>query len=318
MGQGYSADPLFKKFFRYATHADVLENHPRFECVALADSDPEALSQARKRFPRARAYADARLLIKELAPEVIILATGPDNRLDLIRHAVSPKAVLCEKPLGQNKVESTALIDFCEERNIILQVNLLRRADTFIRSLKNGGLENMIGEIQCANAGYGNGLRNNGCHVVDVFRMLLGEVSEARILGRKPVDGEKCPIKGDSSHPFFLLTELGVPICVQAFNFENYREIYWDFRGSDGALFIGQEGLLIRRHRTFEHRALAGNRECAWDVWDEIPNTLGTALYDMYDNLHSVIETRTGQFCSGRDALKTESIIEKLCDQIYK
>ena len=65
-------------------------------------------------------------------------------------------------------------------RNLLVQVNLLRRADECFRELAAGRMVELIGRLQAAQGLYGNGLINNGTHMVDLVRMLFGEVEEAK------------------------------------------------------------------------------------------------------------------------------------------
>ena len=43
--------------------------------------------------------------------------------------------------------------------------------------LKHGGLQKTLGRIQSVISIYGNGIRNNGIHLIDFSRFLFGEIS---------------------------------------------------------------------------------------------------------------------------------------------
>ena len=50
------------------------------------------------------------------------------------------KALIVEKPLGENLKESRMPMDICTTKNIITQVNLNRRTDQSMKELANRGL----------------------------------------------------------------------------------------------------------------------------------------------------------------------------------
>lgn len=312
---GYAEDSLFKKEFKYAVHAEGLKAHPDFNWEAAADPDDNALNAARRKWGIKNCYKNASELLEDYSPEVVVIATKPEVRSEIITSAKSLKAVLCEKPLGLTFEEAKAFVRLCKDKNILLQVAYLRRGDEFLNSLRNGGLEKMIGKTQFVNAGYGNGISNNGCHVVDLLRMLLGEVSEIKLISTKAVDSH-CPLEEDFSYPFHLKMGSGVPVSVQAFDFSYYREIFWDFWGTCGRLTISQEGLMNQKFEIAGHRALTGVKECRSDKGRIIKHTHGTALYNLYHNLSESLAGKAKLCSSGENALATEAVINELKKQI--
>mgnify|MGYP001412936739 CR=1 FL=1 len=58
--------------------------------------------------------------------------------------------------------------------NLPVLVNYWRRADRLFQALAAGGLTEHVGSPQAVFGLYGNGLVNNGGHLIDFLRMLLG------------------------------------------------------------------------------------------------------------------------------------------------
>jgi len=105
------------------------------------------------------------------------------------------KGVLCEKPLSANPDDAWAFVDFCRARGILLQVNLWRRCDPFLAAdwqQENSPRSSVNRQI--VRGVYGNGLLNNGTHLVDLCRMLFGEV-----VGVRPA---RAPFSGPGGFPF--------------------------------------------------------------------------------------------------------------------
>ena len=169
---GYAADPVMARHYRYTTHSQVLLAHPRFDWIAAVDPTPDARAAAARLKDVETAATGADLKMGRDA-DILVLATPPGPaRLELLAAFPKLKAVLVEKPLGRTLDEARAFLDACAARNILVQVALWRRADPAFRALAEGDLAKRIGALQTGHAVYGNGLHNNGVHMVDVIRML--------------------------------------------------------------------------------------------------------------------------------------------------
>jgi predicted dehydrogenase len=311
IGAGYSDDPVMARYFRYATHAQVLVDHPAFEWGAVVDPSEETLARVRERFSVPRAARTPEALPRDWAPDVAILATPPEGRLEALAQMPSVRAVLVEKPLGASTAEAEAFLSHCRARGILVQVNLWRRADEALRALKDGGLSARIGAAQGGFSVYGNGLRNNGTHMVDQVRMLLGEVERAQALGGV-APWRAGPLQGDVHVPFALALAGGQVVSFCPLDFAQYRENSLDLWGTEGRLSIYQEGLGIASYPRRDNRAMSGEREVASDAPSEITPTAGEAFFRMFTNLADAMEGRAELWSDGRSALRTAAVIEAI------
>src|SRR5690242_3369077 len=100
MGSTYADDPITRRYFRYASHAQVLVEHPAFAWEAVVDSDPLVLSQAQVRWGIPYGASSVTEMLKQYEPEVLVLATSPSARAVAVEACHGLKAVVCEKPLG--------------------------------------------------------------------------------------------------------------------------------------------------------------------------------------------------------------------------
>src|SRR5438067_588095 len=80
VGMSYADDEAMGRHYRYASHAQVLRDHPSFEWGAVVDVAPEALRAARERWGVKIATADL-AECAAYAPDVAVLATPPAERL---------------------------------------------------------------------------------------------------------------------------------------------------------------------------------------------------------------------------------------------
>ncbi|MBN2124007.1 MAG: hypothetical protein JW821_06925, partial [Deltaproteobacteria bacterium] len=213
--------------------------------------------------------------------------------------------------LGETYEDSRAFLSVCRKKGVAVQVNYWRRGDALFQRLARSGLREKIGRTLAAFGIYGNGLKNNGCHMIDFARMMLGEVKTARVIA--PAQRfEGGPLPGDSNVSFALEMEEGFSVLFHAIPFAPYREIGLDIWGESGRLSILQESLGIYHYPRTKNRALTGEREIASDRPRVLKPTCGRALYRLYDNLAAHLRQGDPLWSPGTEALGTERLIREL------
>jgi predicted dehydrogenase len=250
-------------------------------------------------------------LLKTYEPEVLVLATPPTVRQSAIEVCPGLKAVLCEKPLGVNAVDAWRTVEYCAVHGILMQVNTWRRCDPLSRRLAEGELRCLIGRPQIVRGVYGNGLLNNGTHLVDLLRMLFGEIVAVRPFGSVR-QSRNLAMADDFDVACLLNFESGLISILQPVDFGSYREVGIDVWGDDGRLEILNEGLTNIVFRRVAHRALSGAHEIAIETAESIPATVGKALFHVYDNLAAALDHRTELLSSGTSAWRTAVVVEAI------
>lgn len=312
MAAGYSLDPVMTRWYEYVAHAQVLKEHPAFTWDAVIDPSPEAQALARDTWsiPHVFATADA-AAAAGYAPDCLIIATPPSLRAGALAPFDSVKVALVEKPLGRTVDDALALIDLAAKKNVVLQINVWRRADETMQFLATGGVKQLIGDVQAAAFVYGNGLHNNGFHLIDMVEMFLGPVVAVRALGeRRPA--LHLPLPGDFDLTFALHLRSGLIVLAQPLDFRFYRENGLDLWGSDGRLTITQEGLCLNQYPRNPHRATQGEFEVSSDTPSRLSRTIGRALWRMYDSLAESVTDPTRACSPIEGALLVERILAAL------
>lgn len=306
-----SHDPAKDATYPYATHAQVLRDHPEFDWQAVVDPDTSARDNARDDWGIAEAVPDIGALADPASFDIAIIATPPAVRQHIVDALPNLQAVLVEKPIAENTEAANRLIETCRTRNITLAVNLPRRADSHFRALADGKLTQQIGSLQAAFGVYGNGLANNATHLVDTIRMLLGEISWVRAEPASSgwVEG---PLDGDTNIAFTLGLATGPVAMVQPISFQHYREVGLDLWGSEGRLSLLHEGLTELFAPTAPCRALTDAHEILHDATVFQTTSLGTSAYAVYDDLANALRTASAPACTGEDALGTHIVIEAI------
>ncbi len=311
IGASYADDSVMNASVPYSTHAQVLVDHDDFNWAAAVDSSLPACETARKRWPVREIVTSVTDLDCREAIEVAVLATPPGGRKDIIENLPNLKAVLVEKPLGITMEQINDFVSLCKLRNILIQVNLNRRADKVMRWLAVEGLYAEIGTVQAAFGVYGNGLINNATHMIDLVRMLLGEVKMVQALTESFSFAEG-PLQGDLNFAFNLYMENGLTLSMQPLRFSNYRECSLDFWGEKGRMQIVQEGLSIIKYPIGDCRSCSGVKEINHDIPASSATGYGQSLYDMYTNLSDSLQGVSSLWSSADSALKTGLVVEML------
>jgi predicted dehydrogenase len=289
--------------YEYATHGQVLADHPAFDWRAVVDP---LLDEAPAVPIVARGVGD---LPPSFTADVAVIATPPGARREVLAALPDVKAVLVEKPLGTSHDDALAFADECRARGLVVQVNLWRRADAVSRALAAGELRAAAGRPQAVFGVYGNGLANNGVHMVDFLRMLFGEIRSVRALAdARAVPGG--PLAGDDSVAFSATLPDGLTATVAPLDFARYREIALDVWGEEGRVQIVQEGLAVLAHPLREHRALPDEREVASDEVRTLEPTAGRALYEMYSNLADALLNGAEPWSGLDSALRAEAVVD--------
>tara|TARA_R110001592_G_scaffold161973_1_gene394897 strand:+ start:43365 stop:44390 length:1026 start_codon:yes stop_codon:yes gene_type:complete len=308
---GLSNDPRMTAHFKYASHASVLADHPAFDWQGVVDPNAAALDKARTVWQVPHIGADLAAVVDATQPEIAVLATPPGGRAEMIEAMPDLKAVLVEKPLarpGDDGADSARMASICAERGIPVLVNYWRRADRLFQDLAARSLAARIGGVQAVLGLYGNGIANNGGHLVDFLRMLLGEVTAVQALGPARL-AHGAPLASDRHVAFALTFASGAVATVQPLDFTQYREVGLDIWGETGRLSILQEGLVTQIFPLAENRGLSGEKEIASDAGEILETTVSDAFYRMYDNLAGVAEGRAVPWSPLASALVNERVL---------
>ena len=301
-------DRRMARYFPDASHAQILKRHPAFDWLAVVDPSAEARARARTDWGIEICAADVADLPDPGQFTAAVIASPPGQRPHVLNGLPSLRAVLVEKPLGSSAAEAAAFVDACERRGIKVQVNYWRRGDDSLSALGSRTIPEHLGEIQAVFGLYGNGLRNNGSHLIDLVRMAAGEVIWVEALtGPQPGGG---PIPGDIHVPLALGLASGAVACLQPVAFSHYREVGLDVWGTKGRLQIVQEGLVTLLSPREANRGLEDAEEIASDAPCVLPCTVAGAFSRIYDNLARAVAGSEPLVSSGRSALVTERIVD--------
>jgi len=124
---------------------------PEIELVAVADADAKGLAAVQKRLKLAKGYADYRVMLAEIKPDIVAIAPRfVDEHRDMALAAVAAGArgIYCEKPFCPSPAEADEIVAACEKHNVKLAVAHRNRYHPAIpavdKLLKDGAIGKLL------------------------------------------------------------------------------------------------------------------------------------------------------------------------------
>ena len=314
---GVPGDARMKSAYRYSSHLDGVFSQRNIEVTAIIDPRKAALSSARSLIPSASTFTCVEEFIQNgMAVDVAIITTPPEDRLSVLSRLPSVKALVIEKPISQDYLTSKEIYRIIESSNTkLVEVNFWRRFVPEIFSLHSSGLSSLIGDVQAIRVLYGNGIRNNAIHLIDLIRFLCSEFAVIQALD-VGINRQAGPIPADCDFSFSGILDTGVPVTFQPLNFEHVRENAIEFIGTKASLSLHNDGRALVLHPTREHQGLSGNREFAYDDAQPMSCNFDFAMRDLYAHLSRALENTCEPRSSLTSALKNEKVCQAAFDSM--
>jgi predicted dehydrogenase len=178
--------------------AAALGNVPGCRLEAVADADPSR-AQAAARRGGARSFEDYRRMLGECPLDAVIVSTPPQHHETIALAALEAgKHVLCEKPLAPSVESCRRMLESARRRGLTVATGFNQRYFPAIQFVKQALERGELGQLRHvkAYAGHpglnefrqpwehdsqvvgGGTLMDNGIHLIDHVRFLVGEIEE--------------------------------------------------------------------------------------------------------------------------------------------
>lgn len=165
--------------------------------VALSGRNRERLSDLAREYAIEQTFTDWREMIHSGAIDAVIVATPDDLHHDIVMEATTASlAVMCEKPLAMNAVDSAEMLEAVESKNLVNNVMFTWRfqpAALFLKQLVESGtigkpihsdFQFLMGYARDSqyhwrlDAAHGTGsLGDLGVHIIDFAQWLLSPIA---------------------------------------------------------------------------------------------------------------------------------------------
>ena len=175
------------RFRQPYSHAAGYEACERTELVACSDLRPDVLEQAGRRYgvPSERLYTDYREMIDTERPDIVSVATQPEQRAEIVVYAAEhgAKAVYAEKAMAASMSDARAMLEAVERNGVAFNLGTNRRWETAYDTMKRLIHDGSIGDLESIIL-YNNGnLFNAASHSLDLALWLSGDVPARWVQG---------------------------------------------------------------------------------------------------------------------------------------
>ncbi len=277
-------DPVMSKNYRYCTHLQAIFKQRNLDLKLIFETSAKSRLAAKKMIKNIKVFEKiekAMDIVKTI--ELLIITTPPDKRVEFIKKFPNIKSLIVEKPLGLNYLESEKFYKEIKKRNIKCTVNYWRRYVTQFKNLKNGYLKKILGNIQSVIAIYGNGIRNNGIHLIDFLRFLFGEISSVNF--NYGYRSKESPIKNDLNIDFSGFFKSGIPFKFIPLDFNYYRDNGIKIIGEKGILSILNDCRVMFLNKTRKNKGISNFKEVNFSKNYFMKTDYDLALLNLYKEI---------------------------------
>ena len=161
------------------SHAAAYEACERTTLVALADQRADVMARAGERYgvPAAHQYTDYREMLAACRPDIVSVATQPEQRAEIVIHAAGhgARAIYAEKAMAASLAEADAMVQAVEGNGVAFNMGSNRRWHPGFRVLRSLIAEERYGALRSLTVHCGHGIFNMGSHAIDLVLMLNGD-----------------------------------------------------------------------------------------------------------------------------------------------
>jgi len=256
IGSEFDNDPKRKQI---STHAGAYSAVDEVELAAACDLDEGKLEKCGKRWQIQSLYRDLGEMLRSQTLDILSICTWNSTHLEIVEKAAGSgvRAIFCEKPIADSLISADKMIELCNRKGVILQIDHQRRFDKFHREVRTFLQDGKLGRIQHVNFHYTAGIANTGSHMFDLLRFLFGDVEWAQA-----IYSENLSHNPDDPNIDGMLRFRNGPLCmVQACDARNYLVFEMDCLGTEGRLRVTHSGFDIELYDVKESELFSGYRE---------------------------------------------------------
>jgi predicted dehydrogenase len=124
---------------------------PQTRIVAVADADPKGLADAAKRLGGVKAYADYKVMLAEVKPDIAAICPRHiHEHRDMIVAAIEAgvKGIYIEKPFVRTLAEADEIVKLCADKGVRLAIAHRNRYHPVLETVKQLVASGEIGELK--------------------------------------------------------------------------------------------------------------------------------------------------------------------------
>ena len=306
-GYLYEKDDKMVASFKYSTHCQAIDAHPRFSLTAGCDIDPQKVEQAHGDYHFTYSGCDYRKLFNDVDIDLAVVATSTGTHPDIIRYALDAgiRHILCEKPVSTDLASTRDVFDIVDRCRGDLFVNYWRFFDRSHQWVKRVIAEKTLGDVLKVCCYYGKGVKNTASHLIHLFLEYFGEIGWI-----KKLTGASSHASGeDPDIDFVFGTRSGIVGSVLHIPNDDYRIFEIDILCSRGRIRLADGGRGIELFGRESNSTLTNEYQLS-RLGKSLSPTAGEAMFDLYSFIANVLDSGM-RFVDYR-ALKTAELLDHL------
>ncbi len=185
IGCGYDRGLPSDRFVQ--THARACTLHPQLELIGAVDPS-EAARQACAADYGVPTYATLAAALDAHTPDVVILAAPTAHHPGLLHEVlarVTPRIILCEKPLAASVADARGMVEACDTRGVALYVNYMRCVEPGALEVARRFRARVWAPPYAGVVWYTKGFRHNASHFWTLAERWFGPSRTASVLARE-------------------------------------------------------------------------------------------------------------------------------------
>lgn len=291
------------------THAGAFAADPRFYLAAVVEPDAARRDAfvARWSIPMGAASLED---LKDRIFDVVSVCSPTMHHAAHIEAALAlrPRLIFAEKPVATSAAEANRVVQAAERGGVALAVNYTRRWDAKVVSLAEELRRGHWGAIRSVIGVYTKGVVHNGGHLIDLLRLLMGEL-EVQWAGAPSYDFWD----DDPSLSATLISEHGVPVHLSPGHAADYALFELTLITETGVIQMldGGMGWSVRRAGDSAH--FPGYR--ALVPGETRPGGYPLAMTNAVDNIARALLNGAPLACTGQDAVAAQRLCEQIRDR---
>ena len=287
------------------THSRAFYLNSGFDLQAGVDINTDACNIFSKRY-NIESYTVIEDALIEVKPDLIILAVPTSFQLEAIKKIAKcfiPKAILCEKPMGDNLDQGKEIVSICRKKDISLYVNYIRRCLPECKDIKKRIDSDSIKSPMKCIAWYSKGLMHNGSHMINLMEYWFGECLDIKIIDK----GREYQGFGFEPNAYLKFEKCDV-IMMSAWE-EFYSHFTIELICATGRLYWSQHNLewikVVDSNNFKGYRFLTDKSEKIFS---------GTEKYQMHvaEELYLAMSGHVSSISTGEQALETLHTIDSI------
>jgi dTDP-4-amino-4,6-dideoxygalactose transaminase/predicted dehydrogenase len=168
------------------THVSGYEQCGGAYVAAVSDLSPTVLAAFLDEWPFVRGFRRVEQMLREVGPDLVSVCTWPQSHAAIVCQAARAevKGILCEKPIALQLVEIEEMLGVCRSTGTKLACGHQYRFHPVFLRLSEAIRRGQPGSV-CKVAGAIRGsLANNGPHLIDTIRFVLGDPAAVSVSGQ--------------------------------------------------------------------------------------------------------------------------------------